>query len=373
MGRKSIQSKVERQLYAESMGRCMNPNCNIELFTGNGDISEKAHIEEYSNTQNNSFENLILLCPNCHTDFDKNGAFTKETVRLWKNERKSLISKVLDVKCTDFDSLKDKIVPLLVANKILYETYFNQESREGWEKIEPKLIANNEYIKLILESNMHLFQTSSYTEYSNLHIVQKFISHIDEFRDTRSDAEKIRYILFSHEINSIFGIAPIDSDDIYFNTETIAALMSLNIITSCKLGIPKPSIVLGNGEEILLSDIPRLRQLCYDHKAFRKKGVNLKSLNWALKYIVNRGKRFEFSDKTLTLIKVNNKRIKFVYEYCFGKEYITSIENINFDVIVNLYNWNGGNSISSDAKELAFEFGIELYTLDEFYGFIRGI
>ena len=70
---------------------------------------------------------------------------------------------------------------------------------------------------------------------------------------------------------------------------------------------------------------------------------------------------------------MNGVKLVFVYEYCLGKEYITSIENINFDVIVNLYNWNGGNSISNDAKELAFEFGIELYTLGEFYGFIRGI
>ena len=32
---------VERKLYAESMGRCMSPDCQEELFKDNGDISEK--------------------------------------------------------------------------------------------------------------------------------------------------------------------------------------------------------------------------------------------------------------------------------------------------------------------------------------------
>lgn len=30
--RKSISSAVERRIYAESMGRCMNPECKAELF-----------------------------------------------------------------------------------------------------------------------------------------------------------------------------------------------------------------------------------------------------------------------------------------------------------------------------------------------------
>lgn len=32
MARKSIPIDVERKLYAESMGRCMNPDCQAELF-----------------------------------------------------------------------------------------------------------------------------------------------------------------------------------------------------------------------------------------------------------------------------------------------------------------------------------------------------
>lgn len=45
MSRKPIEENVKRRLFAESMGRCMNPNCRKELFESCGDIIEKAHIQ----------------------------------------------------------------------------------------------------------------------------------------------------------------------------------------------------------------------------------------------------------------------------------------------------------------------------------------
>ena len=65
--RKAVSENTKRRLYAESMGRCMNPRCEAELFL-NGDIAEKAHIIPHCDTADDSFENLILLCPNCHRD-----------------------------------------------------------------------------------------------------------------------------------------------------------------------------------------------------------------------------------------------------------------------------------------------------------------
>lgn len=87
MARKPIPDNIKRKLWAESMGRCMNPHCHIDLFNLNGDIAEQAHIIPYSETQDNSFENLILLCPNCHTNFDKSGNFDINDVKNWKKIR----------------------------------------------------------------------------------------------------------------------------------------------------------------------------------------------------------------------------------------------------------------------------------------------
>lgn len=84
--RKNVDENVKRRLYAESMGHCMNPDCQCKLFLGEGNIMEKAHIHAYCDTADNSFENLVVLCPNCHTNFDKNHAFKPEQVLSWKKK-----------------------------------------------------------------------------------------------------------------------------------------------------------------------------------------------------------------------------------------------------------------------------------------------
>ena len=106
MSREAICENVKRKLYAESMGKCMNPNCQIDLFGLNGDIIEKAHIDPYCKTADNTFENLVVLCPNCHTNFDKNGAFTPEEVLEWKKIRQDDIERLF---CKKYDCFEDRI------------------------------------------------------------------------------------------------------------------------------------------------------------------------------------------------------------------------------------------------------------------------
>lgn len=106
MNSRYIDEYVKRKLYAESMGRCMNPKCQRELFRENGDIIERAHIDPYCETADNTFENLVLLCPNCHTDFDKNHAFTPEEVLGWKKIRNEEFERIFRKKYTTFEELK---------------------------------------------------------------------------------------------------------------------------------------------------------------------------------------------------------------------------------------------------------------------------
>ena len=40
MSSRYIAEDVRKRLYAESLGRCMNPACQKKLFSGNGDIIE---------------------------------------------------------------------------------------------------------------------------------------------------------------------------------------------------------------------------------------------------------------------------------------------------------------------------------------------
>ena len=124
MNGRHIAENVLRRLYAESMGRCMNPACQQNLFSENGDIIEKAHIVPYCKTAENTFENLIILCPNCHTNFDKNRTFSCEEVLSWKRNRKEEVERVFSKKFLNFDELKNEVCPILEENKTIYEKYY---------------------------------------------------------------------------------------------------------------------------------------------------------------------------------------------------------------------------------------------------------
>ena len=377
MNRKAIAENVKRRLWAESMGRCMNPDCRAELFIMNSDIMEKAHIGAYYETEDNSYENLIVLCPNCHKKFDKTGFINENIVKQWKEIRRNELEKFFSVELTSFDQLKEKVVPVLSENYSIYKSYYLSGNKSLWDKFEPQILSNNEKLKLLFENNRNLFQQHSYKKYSNLELIQKFITHVDEFKITRDDGEKLREVLFPQEINSIFGIMPV-TDYILPSTESMEELIKVlrkeNLIDEVMLGIDRPYILLKNREKIFMDDTPRVRQLYYDNSCFRKTGVRLKSLNFALKYLRSRNINFTYVNQdSLREIKVNDINIVFVYEYCLSRTFLSSMSPKPNYVIVNLHNWNGSCCISREALNLADNFEVKLLTMDEFYGYINEI
>ena len=172
MSRENIDKNTERRLYAESMGRCMNPDCQIELFKEKGDIIEKAHIVPYCKTADNAYENLVILCPNCHTDFDKNCAFTPEQVKEWKLIRKYELERLFSKKISSFDELKKEVVPMLSENMNIYENYYLTNKKVLWDKFEATILSNNRKIKKLLETNLDLIQSHPEKSYSNLELVR---------------------------------------------------------------------------------------------------------------------------------------------------------------------------------------------------------
>lgn len=377
---REIAENVKRKLYAESMGRCMNPKCQVELFQVNGDIIEKAHIDPYCETADNSYENLVVLCPNCHTKFDKLHQFTPEEVLSWKQVRKEELDKFFSKKFTSFEELKNEVFPLLLENKSIFENYYLNEQKELWNKFEIKILINNKKLKKLLENNLNLFQSHTEKSYSNLHCIQTFIMHIDEFEATRLDEEKNRYVLFPEEINSIFGISPVNDSLLPF-TESLEALIETLTETgkfeNIVMGIDNPYIKInesGTSEKVYLSDTPRLRQMYFDYKCFRKWNVRLDSLNFALKYIKSKRIKYNFLDvNNLRTIRINNTDMIFVYEYCLSKAFLSQLAPSENCVIVNLHNWNGHLSISKEAYEFSDEINVKLLDMDAFYGYINEI
>lgn len=356
----------------------MNPGCRKELFFDNGDIIEKAHIRPYCDTADNSFENLIILCPNCHTNFDKNFAFKAEEVKQWKQIRANELNSFFSIRYSSFNDLKDKVKPLLCENKTIYENYYLSGNKDLWDKFEFKILVNNRKLKNILLNNLALIQDYGDKDNSNLNLVQLFLIHIDEFEHSRLDEEKKRQILFPRKINSLFEVAPIN-DSFIPSVESLEILISKlqneNKFIDIYIGIDVPYISICNsGEisEIYLKDTPRLRQYYYDYRCYRRSSVRLESLNFALKYIKSRGIEFKFYEYTnLREIEVKNKKIIFVYEYCLSKVFLANLCPNSNSVIVNLHNWNGALCISSEAYEFANLINVELLDMDMFYKYVN--
>lgn len=380
MSSRYIEEGVKRRLYAESIGRCMNPSCQQELFGKTGDIVEKAHIHPYCETANNSFENLVLLCPNCHTEFDKNHAFTPEEVLEWKEIRRREIEKIFGEKFKNFEDLRKEVVPLLQENKIIYERYYLNDKKNLWNKFEVKILVNNKKLKTMLLANTSLIQRHSKEEFSNLHYIQTFIAHIDEFEATRTDEEKIREILFPPEINSIFGITPVEHSFLS-STESLELLIEQLKLEgryeAIVIGKERPYIQMnedGQSVQVFLDDTPRLRQLYYNYGCFRKAKVRFESLNFALKYIRLRKVSFDFlSSSNLREIFIKNTKMIFVYEYCLSQVELRRLAPEEKSIIVNLHNWNGESCISSEAYDLAEAMNVLLLTMSAFYKYINAI
>lgn len=377
MNSRYVEESVKRKLYAESMGRCMNPNCQRELFCENGDIIEIAHIAPYCKTADNSFENLILLCPSCHTDFDKNHAFTPEEVLGWKRIRGEELEKMFSKKCASFEELKKEVVPLLLENQTIFKSYYLKENKVLWDKFEATILSNNRKIKMLFSVNLDLFQCNQKKSHSNLAYIQTFMRHIDEFEATRIDEEKSREVLFPAEIDSMFGIAPVE-DVILPSTESLEILIqrlkSQGKFETIVMGIEHPYIQIKEEKSIkvFLDDTPRLRQLYYDYNCFKSARVRLGSLNFALKYINSRKISYRFLDETnLREILIHNKKLIFVYEYCLSQSDIIQLSPEANTVIINLHNWNGNSCISKQAYEMAATMKVELLTMKAFYGYIN--
>ena len=85
-GAASPNAHTQRRLFAASAGYCQNPGCSNELFINASGksihVAEMAHVfaatdggprtnRALSEEERGSFENLVMLCANCHTMVDK--------------------------------------------------------------------------------------------------------------------------------------------------------------------------------------------------------------------------------------------------------------------------------------------------------------
>jgi hypothetical protein len=75
--RPPVPTAIKRAVLVEAGHRCAIPTCRATT-------TEIAHIVPWAETQDDSFENLIALCPNCHTRFDQKKEIDQIAVKMYK-------------------------------------------------------------------------------------------------------------------------------------------------------------------------------------------------------------------------------------------------------------------------------------------------
>lgn len=158
--RPSIPAVIKRAVLVEAGHRCAIPTCRFPT-------TELAHIIPYSEVLNHSYENLIALCPNCHTRYDK-GEIDRKSMVIYKKKLVFLSDRfsryelnLLDhlkstSKATVFGMLSIKNLldeELLSITQTLASTVYSDGTTEMTEFIVMLTPKGNEYLNKWIDTN----------------------------------------------------------------------------------------------------------------------------------------------------------------------------------------------------------------------------
>ncbi|RKE85136.1 hypothetical protein [Rhizobium sp. AG855] len=182
-GKAAPNAATKLKLFTDSAGFCQNPACNRQLFPEGFEdyphLAEMAHIfaavdggprtdHDLSEADRGAYDNIILLCANCHTMADKVPEhYTAELMQKWKEEHKKKRERAFGVHSLNIrGELRAKIQPLLLENAMVHreigpdnEYRFNPEAAEAtaWKKrLKSTIIPNSLRIIDWLDANSSL-------------------------------------------------------------------------------------------------------------------------------------------------------------------------------------------------------------------------
>ena len=164
MARKPPSLSTVKKLFAVSGTECSNPDCQNKLTSSNTVMGEICHIEaaeedgpRYNSKSNDeyrrSFQNLLLLCPNCHTEIDKNKvSYPTSMLRGWKKRHQG---KYAESKFRISDSLAKKAIEKLIIQNnqntgsgVQFNNQANTQIIGNQIGVQNNTFAGNEEIKI---------------------------------------------------------------------------------------------------------------------------------------------------------------------------------------------------------------------------------
>ena len=207
-----ISESVKKALYMESAGYCQNPNCNCSLFplfeSGRvSNIVELAHIigqkidgprgiSNLNMVDRDLLDNILTLCPTCHTLIDKNeDEYPVEILHEWKKQHKMKIDSLFAV--AEYDNKRELIkviMPLFSENQYIFENYgpysenallSGYEAVNLWnKKVFEKVLPNNRKLVQYFKMNEKLFKPD------DIFVLYKFYNHCEEFEYNKISGNK---------------------------------------------------------------------------------------------------------------------------------------------------------------------------------------
>lgn len=192
--RKHISTETKLRLFSGAAGHCQRPECLQPLFPaeigGDKHIAEMAHVIPHGETgprhkerptedfEADSFDNLILLCPTCHTIIDKDpDGFSRSTLLSWKFNHLANLARKQGIRAYgERHQVRGAVVTAMSENKAIWSEFapsegaaftFNPESEgaKTWAQRMRGVILPNHFriLAIVNENQCHMTEAERQT------------------------------------------------------------------------------------------------------------------------------------------------------------------------------------------------------------------
>lgn len=222
----AIDDKDIKLLWGKAAGRCSYPGCQTDLAplllsSGPTILGEMAHVigrkpraarSDAKVGIDDSYLNLVLLCPTHHTLIDKAEAdFSVDMLRKWKHDWEGQVAAAFP-RIENRDALFAAVNDLLVENKQVHSQWGptsrraqtspqSCESATYWQlRRIGVIIPNNRTIVSLLKANRKFLKADEWN------IVAMFVEHVDFFeRHCADPADSRSYLPFPEEFETLIA------------------------------------------------------------------------------------------------------------------------------------------------------------------------
>jgi HNH endonuclease len=184
--RKAIPAATRLRLFSDAAGHCQKPDCLDALFPiemgGDKHIAEMAHVIPHGEAgprhedrpaddfDPDAAENLILLCPTCHTKIDKDpDGYPRSILLEWKQNHVSNLAAKQGIKIYgDRADVKAVIAGAMAENKAIWDKFAPEDGSEfecdpeseaasGWsQRVRSVILPNHYRVLSIIRTNLGL-------------------------------------------------------------------------------------------------------------------------------------------------------------------------------------------------------------------------